>query len=366
MSEQPLLPTRLGPPPGKGVTSVARVAEAWYVACLSSELRAGRAIARALLGQPLVLFRTASGVPGAFLDRCPHRNVPLSLGEVQGEALVCRYHGWRFDPAGTCLEIPCLLGEAAAPARAATAFAVREQDGWVWVYATPGVEPSSEPYALPTRGDRRYTTVLEVEHAAGSLHAVAENALDVPHTAFLHKGLFRGAGEPNQIEVVVRDFGDSVEAEYIGEPPPAGLAARILAPGSKGDLKVEHFDRFFLPCVAQVEYRLGEGSHFVVTTALTPLADFETRLFAAISFRVPLPGWLVSLVLRPVARRIFAQDALILARQTENLRRFGGEQYASSEVDALGQQIRRLLKSAERGEVTRLEPPQERRFEMRV
>lgn len=346
------------------MTSVAKVTDAWYVACLSKELGRVGVLARTVLGLPLVLFRTQAGKVGAFLDRCPHRNVPLSGGSVEGESLRCQYHGWRFDTGGDCVEVPCLVGEPGGPARCAESFPVREQDGWIWVYPSAGSTPATEPYALPTRGDARYTTVLDVVEADGSLHAVAENALDVPHTAFLHRGLFRGVSEPNQIQVVVRDWGDRVEAEYIGEPRPAGLAGRILAPGS--DAIVQHFDRFFLPCLAQVEYKLGDTSHFVVTSAMTPLSDHKTRLFAAISFRVPLPSLLVKLVLTPIARRIFAQDAVILARQAENLRRFGGEQFASTDVDALGQQIRRLLKSAERGQIERYDEPREKRFEMRV
>ena len=359
----PQPPARLLGPQTKGVTSVARVPDAWYVACMSSELLPGRVIGRDVLGLPLVLFRTKAGDVGALMDRCPHRNVPLSMGRVEQESLQCPYHGWRFSTDGACLEVPCLIGETDKKGRRADAFAVRERDGFVWIYATPGAEPTSEPYAIPCADDPRYTTVRQAVEAEGSLHAVAENALDVPHTAFLHKGLFRGNSEPNKIEVCVRNWGDRVEAEYLGEPRPEGIAGRILAPGV--DAKVEHFDRFILPCVAQVEYRLGE-SHFLVTSCLTPLSDYRTRLFAAISFRLPLPGFLVKLVLAPFARWIFHQDQVILARQTENLRRFGGEQYVSTDVDALGQHIRQLLKRAERGQLETSEEPQIKRFEMLV
>ncbi len=360
------LPRRLAPPATKGASSVARVADDWYVACRSRDLRTRRPLALQLLGMPLVLFRGADGAPGALLDRCPHRNVPLSLGRVVGPNLECRYHGWQFGPGGGCQAIPGYQGDPAARSRCAPAFPVRERDGFVWVYATPDVEPAREPFAFPLIDDRRYTTVVQVVDAAGSLHAVAENALDVPHTAFLHRGLFRGAGATNELDVVVRRWHDRVEAEYIGEPPPPGLARRVLAPSAEGT--VEHFDRFVLPCVAQVEYRLGEDSHFMVTTALTPISDFETRLFAAISFRVPtlLPHWLIALLLAPVAKWIFSQDAWILRRQTEVLQRFGGEQYASTDIDALGQHILALLKAAERGEREPVKEPFVKEFKLEV
>jgi hypothetical protein len=162
--------------------------------------------------------------------------------------------------------------------------------------------------------------------------------------------LFRKAtGKRNEIEVVIRRWHDRVEAEYIGEPRPSGLAGRLLAPGGG---MVTHFDRFILPSIVQVEYRLGETSHICISSALTPVADFYTRLFAVISFRLPIfrAAGLVALLLRPLALRIFQQDAGMLKRQTETIQQFGGEQYMSTEIDILGPQIYRLLKQAERGE----------------
>ncbi len=54
--------------------------------------------------------------------------------------------------------------------------------------------------------------------------------------------------------------------------------------------------------------------------------------------------------MKPLALRVFKQDAFILAKQTETIRRFGGEQFASTEIDVLGRHIWRLLKAAERGD----------------
>jgi phenylpropionate dioxygenase-like ring-hydroxylating dioxygenase large terminal subunit len=328
-------------------TSVAYITDDWYVVCESLQLR-DKPLAVTLLNTPLVVFRDGHGQAGALLDRCPHRNVPLSLGAVKGEHLQCAYHGWEFDRGGICQVIPGLIDEQKSSDRRAPAYAAKEQDGFVWVYATPNAEPKGEPFRFPFIDDRGYTTVRQEVQAEASIHAAAENALDVPHTAYLHGGLFRLAkAKRNTIEVVVRRWHDRVEAEYIGEPRPSGLAGRLLAPGGG---TVTHFDRFLLPSIVQVEYRLGDKSHICVSTALTPVSDFCTRLFAVISFRLPLPGWLVAPFLRPLALRIFQQDASMLKRQTETIQRFGGEQYMSTAIDVLGPQIYRLLKQAERGE----------------
>lgn len=354
---------RLQPPQADGRTSAVRIPDAWYVACRARSL-GPKPIAVTVLGIPLVLFRGADGRPAALLDRCPHRNVPLSMGAVDGDCLRCAYHGWAFAGDGACKDVPGLLSPRhETRGRRVPAFATVEQDGLVWVYATPDEEPPEGPYQVPYVGAPGYHTVHDEYETAGTLHAVAENALDVPHTAFLHRGLFRGAGKTNEIEVLLRRHPDRVEAQYVGEPAPTGLVGRLLAPGGG---VVTHFDRFLLPCIAQVEYALGDRSHVVVTSALTPISDDRTRLFAVVTFKLPLPAWLVAAVVKPVGRRIFAQDAAMLARQADNIRRFGGERYVSTEIDVLGPHILHLLRRAEKGRDQAAEEPFERRFTMRA
>lgn len=56
----------------------------------------------------------------AFLDQCPHKRIPLSMGCLDASTLTCGAHGWAFDattgqginPAGARLiEVPvCISG----------------------------------------------------------------------------------------------------------------------------------------------------------------------------------------------------------------------------------------------------------------
>jgi phenylpropionate dioxygenase-like ring-hydroxylating dioxygenase large terminal subunit len=319
-------------------------------------------------GTPLCLFRGADGRAAAMVDRCPHRNVPLSLGRLRDGLLECRYHGWRFDRSGACQAIPGLCDEdPGRRGRSAESVPCTERDGFVWVFPASSDPPAGgPPFRFPCIDDPGYDTVRRSLRSAGTVHAVAENALDVPHTAFLHGGLFRGAGrEPIEIEVVVRSGADRIEAEYIGEPRPPGVAGRLLAPGGG---VVQHWDRFILPSITQVEYRL-EDNHLLVTSALTPVTPTETRLHSAVTFSLRVPHALIKALLPPLAGLIFAQDARILRRQAKSIERFGGEQFASTEIDVLGQGILRLLRRAERGEPgtdpSDDEPP-ERRLRMRI
>jgi len=91
-------------------------------------------------GQPWVLARI-DGTVVAARDRCPHRGAPLSAGAVEDGCLTCPYHGWRFAPDGTAVEIPALGQGASLPSRARlqVAASVVERDGLVWV--DPGLPP---------------------------------------------------------------------------------------------------------------------------------------------------------------------------------------------------------------------------------
>ncbi len=90
-------------------------------------------------GQRVAVLRLrADGPVRAFVDHCPHRLVPLTVGAVHSGRLRCAYHGWEFDDAGRCVELPSAGPAVAGPPRSAlTAVPVREDDGGVWLLPPP-------------------------------------------------------------------------------------------------------------------------------------------------------------------------------------------------------------------------------------
>ena len=337
---------RLTPPLTKGHASVARVPDAWYPGCRSAEL-GDKPLARTLLGIPLALFRDGNGRAGALLDRCPHRNLALSLGAVDERGLLgCAYHGWRFDRAGTCREVPGLLnGGAKEEGRAVAAHAVCEQDSFVWIWGRPDAEPSGDPVRIPYVDDPDYLVIHREYVFECSLHAALENALDVPHTAFVHGGDFRGKRERQQVEAVRRRIPNGIEVEYLGEPPLAGEER-----DEDGNVILQqHWDRFFMPSIAQVEYKTAGRSHLVTTLPHAPISDFQTRAFLVSCWSTPTSDEEARPGLEAYLDNILGQDVEILRLQTENIRRFGGEAYRSTDLDLMGPEIWRMLRQAERG-----------------
>lgn len=335
----------------KGFATQVFLPNHWFIVTRSKDVR-DRPVTAQLFGTPIVLFRDQNNTVNALLDRCPHRNVPLSLGDVcEDGTLRCAYHGWRFDGHGQCRFIPTRTEQQVQPSHHAVAYPACDQDGFVWVYTLDlnnPVVPKTRPHIFKLLGHPGYTSVRETVFVDGDLYAALENALDVPHTAFLHRGLFRSQHRGLLIKARIHRQSNRVDAEYVGEPRPAGWVAKILAPGGG---PVVHFDRFILPSVAQVEYRLGSANHMMIESFMTPLDEKRTRIDAVVSFSVRMPHFLVKLLLRPFAMKLFEQDAKILKHQYESIDRFGGEQFASTEVDVLGKHILRLLKAAERGQL---------------
>ena len=327
---------------GSGHHSVAIPRPAWYPACASGDLGRRRPIAIDFLDTPLVVFRGGDGRPGVLVDRCPHRNAPLSAGRIHAGALECAYHGWRFDAGGGCVAIPGLAG-AQGERRGVESHAVVERDGMVWFWSEVGEDGDGEPFRLPDLGPRARQVVLTHDIDA-TMHAAIENTLDVPHTAFLHRGLLRGAA-PSEITAVRRAIPGGVEVQYLGEPFGLGfLRARDGA-------TLEHWDRFLLPCVAQVEYRAGPWLRIVNSVLHLPLGPFRTRAFfvlRAVSDR--LPNRLVEGVIRLQGPRVARQDVRMLGLQSATIRRFGGERFSSTDLDLFGTAVWRLLRAAEQGE----------------
>lgn len=329
-----------------GRHSVAFPRRWWYPACRSSEL-GRRPLAVSLMDRPLVVFRDGSGAPVALLDRCPHRNYPLSLGRVTGAGtLECGYHGWRFDGSGQCVGVPGLLdapAAAAAGTRRVPGHATEERDGVVWVWGEPGGRPTGAPFALPVIEGAGAGEVVFRHDLECTMHAAVENALDVPHTAFLHRGIFRG-GEPRRITAVRRELDGGVEVRYLGEP--VGMGRVRLG----GEATFDHWDRFLLPSVAQVEYAVDGWFRIVNTILHLPLSPFRTRAWFVVRFWSRLPAAVVRPVVLARGRRILHQDAAVLAAQSARIRQLGGEQFTSTDLDLLGNAIWRLLRRAERAE----------------
>lgn len=184
----------------------------WYMAGWSEEL--GDAVfARRVVDRPMALFRTALGV-AAIADRCPHRFAPLSLGEKQGDTVVCPYHGLTFDGGGACVRNP--FSDVIPAAARVDSWAVVERHGAIWLWG--GDTADADPAMIPdfsmvedsasVRVVRGYT-LLEAPYEFGT-----DNLMDLSHIEFVHKGSFAGNGVIFAGKHAVSDEGATLRSNW--------------------------------------------------------------------------------------------------------------------------------------------------------
>lgn len=313
----------------------------WYIVAESRELRRNQVLARQVLDEPLACFRAADGSATVLRDRCLHRNAPLSRGQVRDGLLACPYHGWVYDGAGKVTAIPA-LGPELRQRHCLPPYPVREQDGFVYVCLER--EPAAPPFAMPHHGEPGWHTLRLQNRFHNTVENCVENFIDIPHTAFVHAGIFRSSrAEKLQAQVVRR--GGSVLIRYANERSNLGSYRWFLNPRA---LPVTHTDSFHAPNVTSVEYRIG-AKVFLITSQAVPVTAEETLVYTDLTYRF---GWLNRLAapfVRRYGQRIIDQDLEILDLQMRNIRRFGRE-FRDTPADHIHRLVDSLREAIARGE----------------
>jgi phenylpropionate dioxygenase-like ring-hydroxylating dioxygenase large terminal subunit len=182
------------------------IRNAWYVIAQSAEV--GRSpIARTALGTSVMLFRTLGGAVVALANRCCHRSFPLVHGTLDGDTIVCGYHGLRYDTSGKCIEIPMQKSVPASLRVRAFQTVERGPFVWIWMDETPGQDapPHQEWLDHPDWAVR-----VGYLYVKGSYVHLHENLLDLSHLSFLHAKTF-GTPEYARTPVELNCEGENLE-----------------------------------------------------------------------------------------------------------------------------------------------------------
>lgn len=264
------------------------VANAWYVAAASEEV--GRELlSRTLLGRRVLLYRLEDGTVTALHDRCCHRSMPLSQGHLDGDEIVCGYHGLTFDRTGNCVAVP---SQKTPPANVAVhAYPVVEQSPFIWFW--PGDPDKADPALIPDTHwlrDDGWGSVHSATRVECNYLRMHENLMDLTHFTYLHAKT--GVGTPAYVSApfdVARD-GDRVQIVRVLEnsEPPA-LYDKPMQLGGKAVDRIS--DSWFESPAFQVTHaRISicepdpgqrQDYHVEVLHALTPESATSTHYFWA-------------------------------------------------------------------------------------
>jgi nitrite reductase/ring-hydroxylating ferredoxin subunit len=263
----------------------------WYVAAFSAALQAGKTLSKIIADQEIVFWRVQNDPPQvqAASAVCPHWGGPLQAGSVNAEgALVCPWHGWRFQD-GICQQRPRLK---------LPRYLAYDDGILLWVRLPWELAEVTTP-ALQTRPAHSRPFWFDI-HIASDVYHVQENYLDFLHPAEYHPTVFNHCahlgkeGEVNLVELGYRlPLGQTLITR-----------TRVWAPTPYQ--------------VRNVVYE-GLGVGMVIESHLTPIAADQSvihEIYHVPTSLAPLPLWpLVRFLMARSARRIRQEDAIFSARR---------------------------------------------------
>src|SRR5690242_14412854 len=139
-----------------------------------------------ILGENLIAFRTTSGAVGMMQNSCPHRGASMFFGRNEEEGLRCVYHGWKFDVAGNCVDMPSEPAESNFKTKVhAKAYPCIDRNGVIWCYMGAAETPPPLP---ELEGNMIADCQVTVLYRANNWLQGIEGELDTIHAAFLHGG----------------------------------------------------------------------------------------------------------------------------------------------------------------------------------
>ena len=168
----------------------ARYARGWHCLGLASEYQDGKPHGINIFGTRLVIFQGEDQQLRVLDAWCPHMGADLSIGKIQGNSVVCKFHGWSWGGDGVCNNIP--YANRIPPKARIRTWPTAEQNKMLFVWNDPeGAAPPPE-VAIP-----RIEQVFSPEWSEWSVvkwtinnncRELVDNVADMAHFGPVHGG----------------------------------------------------------------------------------------------------------------------------------------------------------------------------------
>lgn len=336
--------------------------ESWYVAGRSEDFDTSLTPLR-MLGDDIAIYRDTAGKPVALEDACPHRKLPLSRGKVDGDRVVCGYHGLTFDGTGECVFAPTQLDNP--PKRAAVhSYPAEDRWGFLWLWMGPAERADpAQIIDIPNFDD---LTWGKTERGAMSMEShylyIVDNLLDPSHVAWVHVTSFAGAGTDHRPLTVEETEDGVIVSRWIHDEPPPPYYKAMLPFGPTCDRKQHYECR--LPSTAinmSVYTPVGEGgpdkpispNAFVNISYnfITPIDDTTSRYFWFQHRNMHADDAEMSARMFEGAKLAFKEDQEVLEYVQKGMAKRTGD-YLNLALDAGAMRFRNRLAKAIQGDAS--------------
>lgn len=160
----------------------------WYVILESREVKKGKPVGFTRMAEKMVAWRQDDGKVVVQSDICPHRGAALHQGKINGETIMCPFHGFEYNSSGACTLIPA-NGKNAIPPKIfqVKTYPVRERHGYIFIWYGSPQETYPMLPIFEELENGNYNFADYKEKWAVHYSRAIENQLDVFHLPFPHK-----------------------------------------------------------------------------------------------------------------------------------------------------------------------------------
>ncbi len=208
--------------------STCRYPKGWFQVAWADEIAPGELKRLHYFGEELIVWRTTSGTLSVLDAYCQHLGAHIGVGgHVEGEEVVCPWHGWQWGTDGCNTLIPYSEEKRKSKVRIRH-YPVREWYGVVLVWhERDGGEPEWEPPSVEELESGRYYPLGPDSRVVHRIRAhpqmVLENAADPFHVQYVH-------GNAETPETLSFDFDKHTFHAKVAVTYGAGRAATWLTP----------------------------------------------------------------------------------------------------------------------------------------
>jgi phenylpropionate dioxygenase-like ring-hydroxylating dioxygenase large terminal subunit len=292
----------------------------WYPVEYDRRVKAGRVVEITFWRKSIALYRGLDGRLRALENRCAHRQLKLSAGDVNGCNLVCAYHGWSYDGEGRVAGIPHDLFGRDMPSFRVASYPVQVRYGLIWIFpGNPKLAPEREIPAIPELSGPKRWACVPIDFTWQAHHSmIIDNVSDFTH-AHLHRKY--------------RPFVDAkmVRCEMLGDRVFVSYRTKI-GTGRFSGLFVDRdrVDTNFIELCHEYPYQWSNtGGKIKHWCFVLPIDERTTRAFFLFYFdalKIPftsvrIPQWLMRPLLKianPISiRPLLSQDGFAVEAEQE-------------------------------------------------